>query len=181
MIHLHPAPMAHPPVVFAEVPPRPQLHPPAALQEPPAPPSLPLLMPLPDVRPASLILSSRHSPHRPYPPGASQLSFKSPTTADATSSNLALQLWRERRLVSELLVPKAVHGALVNDGYFASGAAWSASEHLVAYTAEVRGRGRGRGGGGGGTDAQSCIPTSPARTPLGPAPASTNTHPRHNR
>ena len=79
----------------------------------------------------------------PPPPGASQLSFKSPAAADAATSSLVLQLWRERRLVSELLVPKAVHGALVNDGYFASGAAWSTSEDLVAYTAEVCG-GRGR-------------------------------------
>ena len=89
----------------------------------------------------------------PSPPGASQLSFKSPAAADATSNSLALQLWHERRLVSELLVPKAAHGALVNDGYFASGAAWSTSEDLIAYTAEVW------GGKGGGRRALLLVPT----------------------
>lgn len=41
-------------------------------------------------------------------------------------------------MVSELLVPKALHGGLVNDGYFASGVAWNQAEDAVAYTAEVR-------------------------------------------
>ena len=66
------------------------------------------------------------------------MSFKSPPSADAASSSMTLQHWRDGRLVSELTVPKAVHGALVNDGYFSSGAAWASGEDKVAYTAEVR-------------------------------------------
>lgn len=45
--------------------------------------------------------------------------------------------WTGSRLEAELAVPKGLHGALVNDGYFASGAAWSPDESAVAYTAEV--------------------------------------------
>lgn len=55
-------------------------------------------------------------------------------------------------LPSARLPAQALHGPLVNDGYFASGAAWTADESAVVYTAEVcgfvveeRGRGRGRG------------------------------------
>ena len=66
------------------------------------------------------------------------MSFKSPPSADAASSSMTLQHWRDGRLVWELTVPKAVHGALVNDGYFSSGAAWASGEDKVAYTAEVR-------------------------------------------
>ena len=82
-----------------------------------------------------------------------------------------LQVWSGSRMAFELAVPKALHGSLVEDGYFSSGPAWSPDEAVVAYTAEVgleegvvQGRGRaeacmrqegyalGRGGqaGGGG-------------------------------
>ena len=59
---------------------------------------------------------------------------------------MLLQLWRGGRLALELAVPKGLHGPLVNDGYFASGATWAADESVVAYTAEVR-RAGGRAGG----------------------------------
>ncbi|KAG2495995.1 hypothetical protein HYH03_005919 [Edaphochlamys debaryana] len=68
------------------------------------------------------------------PSGSQQLVFlKAPS--DATSA--LLQLWRGGRMALELAVPKALHGPLVNDGYFASGAAWAADESAVAYTAEL--------------------------------------------
>ncbi|KAG2444971.1 hypothetical protein HYH02_008843 [Chlamydomonas schloesseri] len=68
------------------------------------------------------------------PSGSQQLVVaKGPN--DATS--VLLQLWRGARLAFELAVPKALHGPLVNDGYFASGAAWSADESAVVYTAET--------------------------------------------
>eukprot|EP00198_Chlamydomonas_reinhardtii_P011561 XP_001700898.1 acylaminoacyl-peptidase [Chlamydomonas reinhardtii] len=68
------------------------------------------------------------------PSGSQQLvAVKGPN--DATS--VMLQLWRGARVVIELAVPKALHGPLVNDGYFASGAAWSADETAVVYTAET--------------------------------------------
>ncbi|GLC61140.1 hypothetical protein PLESTB_001722500 [Pleodorina starrii] len=53
------------------------------------------------------------------------------------STALMLQIWRGARMVMELAVPKALHGPLVNDGYFASGAAWTADESAVVYTAET--------------------------------------------
>ncbi|PNH08402.1 Acylamino-acid-releasing enzyme [Tetrabaena socialis] len=53
------------------------------------------------------------------------------------TSGAVLQVWRGARLVAELVVPKTLHGALVNDGYFASGAAWAADESAVVYTAEA--------------------------------------------
>jgi hypothetical protein len=37
-------------------------------------------------------------------------------------------------------VPKALHGPMINDGWFSRGAAWSPDEGRVAYVAEVGGR-----------------------------------------
>lgn len=34
-------------------------------------------------------------------------------------------------------VPKGVHGSIVNDGYFATGVAWSPDGGAVAYVAEM--------------------------------------------
>jgi len=48
-----------------------------------------------------------------------------------------LELWGGGRLLRELAVPPAVHGAVYNDGWFATGADWSADESRVAYVAEV--------------------------------------------
>ncbi|KAG2430962.1 hypothetical protein HXX76_009928 [Chlamydomonas incerta] len=68
------------------------------------------------------------------PSGSQQLLVvKGPN--DGTS--VMLQLWRGARMAFELAVPKALHGPLVNDGYFAAGAAWSADETAVVYTAET--------------------------------------------
>ncbi|GIL78158.1 hypothetical protein Vretimale_7528 [Volvox reticuliferus] len=53
------------------------------------------------------------------------------------STSALLQIWRGARMIMELAVPKTLHGPLVNDGYFASGAAWTADESAVAYTAET--------------------------------------------
>lgn len=70
--------------------------------------------------------------------------FKAPPAGDAATTSAVLQRWREGRVVSELQVPKALQGPVVNDGYFASGAVWNRDESAVAYTAEV---GRGVVGG----------------------------------
>ena len=48
-----------------------------------------------------------------------------------------LEVWGGGRLLKELSVPAAVHGSVYNDGWFASGADWSADENRVAYVAEV--------------------------------------------
>ncbi len=48
-----------------------------------------------------------------------------------------LELWGGGRLLRELSVPPAVHGAVYNDGWFATGADWSADESRIAYVAEV--------------------------------------------
>ena len=43
-----------------------------------------------------------------------------------------LQVWSGSRMAFELAVPKALHGSLVEDGYFSSGPAWSPDEAVVA-------------------------------------------------
>ena len=86
------------------------------------------------------------------------MAFKSPPTSEGSSSSMVLQHWRDGRLVSELMVPKAVHGAVVNDGYFASGAAWACGEDRLAYTAEVGSMG-GQGKGPYTWMNASCIHT----------------------
>jgi hypothetical protein len=48
-----------------------------------------------------------------------------------------LEVWAGGRLLKELSVPAAVHGSVYNDGWFASGADWSADESRIAYVAEV--------------------------------------------
>ncbi|KAL4858184.1 Acylamino-acid-releasing enzyme 1 [Chlorella vulgaris] len=52
-------------------------------------------------------------------------------------SSAVLELWDRSRLVKELHVPKSLHGAVYNDGWFGSGAAWSPDEQQVAYVAEA--------------------------------------------
>eukprot|EP00983_Pelagomonas_calceolata_P089400 1157308-Pelagomonas_calceolata.AAC.2 len=59
------------------------------------------------------------------------------SAAGARCSARVLHVWSKGRCCTELQVPAALHGPLVNDGYFASGAAWSEDEQAVAYTAEV--------------------------------------------
>jgi hypothetical protein len=50
---------------------------------------------------------------------------------------VVLQLWSRAKLLRELTVPKAQHGAVYNDGWFSRGAAWSSDESRVVYVAEV--------------------------------------------
>ena len=47
-------------------------------------------------------------------------------------SSVMLQVWSGSRMAFELAVPKALHGSLVEDGYFSSGPAWSPDEAVVA-------------------------------------------------
>lgn len=48
-----------------------------------------------------------------------------------------LEVWGASRLLSEVQVPRGLHGSVYNDGWFADGAAWSPDEARVAYVAEV--------------------------------------------
>jgi hypothetical protein len=38
--------------------------------------------------------------------------------------------------LQELLVPKTLHGPIINDGWFSRGAAWNPTESIVVYVAE---------------------------------------------
>ncbi|KAF8057927.1 Serine/threonine-protein phosphatase PP1 isozyme 1 [Scenedesmus sp. PABB004] len=72
---------------------------------------------------------------------ASALSSVSPSgkralVAKAHADGVLLEFWAHKRLVKELLVPKSLHGPVVNDGWFSRGAAWSPCEGRVAYVAE---------------------------------------------
>ena len=48
-----------------------------------------------------------------------------------------LEVWEGLRVKKRLVVPKTQHGAVYNDGCFATGASWSMDESRVAYIAEV--------------------------------------------
>jgi hypothetical protein len=53
-----------------------------------------------------------------------------------------VELWGGAGVEFELAVPSALHGAVFNDGWFSTGAAWSPDETKLVYVAEVRVRGR---------------------------------------
>jgi acylaminoacyl-peptidase len=38
--------------------------------------------------------------------------------------------------LQELLVPKTLHGPVINDGWFSRGAAWNPTENIIVYVAE---------------------------------------------
>ena len=83
----------------------------------------------PTEHPSDLLLSS------PSPSGASQAIFRNGGGGD---SSLILQHLRGTQgVVSELHVPKTLHGSLVNDGYFATGCSWRIQEDAICFTAEV--------------------------------------------
>ena len=48
--------------------------------------------------------------------------------SSAPADSLALEVWSRGRLLSTTLVPKTLHGPLINDGYFATGFSWSPNE-----------------------------------------------------
>ncbi|KAL4436940.1 hypothetical protein ABPG75_004079 [Micractinium tetrahymenae] len=52
-------------------------------------------------------------------------------------SSAVLEVWDRCRLLKELHVPKALHGAVYNDGWFGMGAAWSPDKTRIAYVAEA--------------------------------------------
>lgn len=54
----------------------------------------------------------------------------------ANSTSAILEIWGRGRLLRELHVPKTLHGAVYNDGWFGTGAAWSPDGAKVAYVAE---------------------------------------------
>ena len=57
--------------------------------------------------------------------------------AGSEDNSAALEIWGSGRLLKQLNVPKGLHGSVYNDGWFASGAAWSRDESCIAYVAEV--------------------------------------------
>ncbi|KAK9806703.1 hypothetical protein WJX73_010367 [Symbiochloris irregularis] len=59
------------------------------------------------------------------------------TRAGTEGNSAVLEVWGHGRLLRQLNVPKALHGPVVNDGWFASGAAWSPDESQIAYVAEA--------------------------------------------
>lgn len=67
-----------------------------------------------------------------HPPGRKQFIVR--TGKDVT----VLELWAGGRLACEVEVPKALHGAVFNDNWFGTGAAWTADENRIAYVAEVQ-------------------------------------------
>lgn len=69
----------------------------------------------------------------PYCAGAKTLVVR----AGAGEASAVLEVWGRGRLLQELHVPKGLHGALYNDGWFGAGAAWSPDESKLAYVAEV--------------------------------------------
>jgi acylaminoacyl-peptidase len=87
-----------------------------------------------------------------------------------------LELWEGGRMVKELLAPKALHGAIVNDNWFSRGAAWSPDETRVCYVAEApptqrtpqwgSSEKKDEGGSSGGKSA-AAPPASSAATPRG--------------
>jgi acylaminoacyl-peptidase len=78
--------------------------------------------------------------YAPAPSGRRSLVVRTaPASGGDNSSGGAtiLEVWDRSRLLKELHVPAAMHGAVYNDGWFGSGAAWSPDERLVAYVAEA--------------------------------------------
>lgn len=53
-------------------------------------------------------------------------------------NSCTLETWMGNRVTKEMVVPKKLHGSVYNDGWFGSGAVWTANESRVAYVAEVR-------------------------------------------
>ena len=54
-----------------------------------------------------------------------------------SGDSTVLEVWAGGRLVKERQVPKELHGAVYNDNWFGTGAAWSKDETRIAYVAEV--------------------------------------------
>ena len=51
-------------------------------------------------------------------------------------TSAVFELWDRSRVVQEVHVPSALHGAVYNDGWFGTGVAWSPDESSIAYVAE---------------------------------------------
>ncbi|KAL3142158.1 hypothetical protein ABBQ38_002516 [Trebouxia sp. C0009 RCD-2024] len=52
-------------------------------------------------------------------------------------NSCTLETWMGNRVTKEMVVPKKLHGSVYNDGWFGSGAVWTANESRVAYVAEA--------------------------------------------
>ena len=59
--------------------------------------------------------------------------------ADKEGTPVSLEVWGHHGVDRELQVPVGLHGPVLNDGWFSTGAAWDPTEQRVAYVAEVRG------------------------------------------
>lgn len=54
------------------------------------------------------------------------------------SHSVILEIWQGPRCIKQLKVPNSMHGVVLNEGVFSSGASWSKDEMKMAYVAEVR-------------------------------------------
>jgi acylaminoacyl-peptidase len=71
--------------------------------------------------------------YAPSPSGRKALVVR----AGGADASAVLEVWDRSRCVTELHVPKLLHGGVFNDGWFGTGAAWSPDETKVAYVAEA--------------------------------------------
>ena len=82
----------------------------------------------------------------PQPPWHVLFAGKLSLVTKTSDNGVLLEVWGQQRLLRELLVPKGLHGPIVNDNWFSRGAAWSPDESKIAYVAEVRGGSLGKVG-----------------------------------
>eukprot|EP00803_Ostreobium_quekettii_P001674 evm.model.scf_2613.1 EVM.evm.TU.scf_2613.1 scf_2613:735-8179(-) len=89
-------------------------------------------------------LSTLGAPSLPVEVAASAMTSVSPSgrrivvmkLGTCEAEGAVIEIWQGCRVDKRLVVPKSQHGAVVNDGCFNAGAAWSADESMVAYIAE---------------------------------------------
>jgi acylaminoacyl-peptidase len=82
--------------------------------------------------------------YSPSPSGRRTLIIKKPSsstnssrTGTVTSSSVIIEVWNGISLEKELVVPDSLHGTVLNDGWWATGASWNHDESSVTYVAEV--------------------------------------------
>ena len=90
-------------------------------------------------------LSSDILLYSPSPSGKRTLIIKKPSnntssssrTGTVSSGSVIIEVWNGISLEKELVVPDSLHGTVLNDGWWATGASWNYDESSVTYVAEV--------------------------------------------